>query len=223
MLERIGGAVAAIILKNKLRMTPKQYCFPYFFEQKLFNWQLEPFGLTSYIEYDKKLNMPLNLVITNKRLFGFVGKRRKLITIPCWNTLMISEDTLLYWKTHEDNIKITQVKLNSVEELDKTVSCEINLRELDAGIHKIETNIQVSNLVSFVRKSNIRYELDYYEKFAIVIINDSSINIIPFDWFNKKGGDYGYVWPATAKLSEGVLYGQGMRMNDFTLDLKEYF
>jgi hypothetical protein len=73
--------------------------------------------------------------------------------------------------------------------------------------------------VTFVRKEDLTYHQEYFERFAIVIINTSDINIIPFDWFNKTGGDYGYVWPATARMEKNRLYGQGMRMANFSLEL----
>jgi hypothetical protein len=57
----------------------------------------------------------------------------------------------------------------------------------------------------------------YYETFAIVVTENKSIDIIPFDWFNKTGGDYGYMWPATAQVNiqNRELESKGMRMADF--------
>ena len=55
------------------------------------------------------------------------------------------------------------------------------------------------------------------------MIDQININIIPFDWFNTTGGDYGYVWPAVAQinLKNFELTGKGMRMADFKVQLSD--
>ena len=93
--------------------------------------------------------------------------------------------------------------------------------QFSLGHNKIDTGLDLIDFVTYIRKQDLKYDQDYYEKFVIVFINKDHINILPFDWFNKSGGDYGYVWPATAQFDKerNKLYGQGMRMGDFTVDI----
>ena len=206
---------------NEVRkpMTPIQFYFPYFFKIDTFNKELKPFGLSSYITYNSKTQMPDSLIITKHQLFGLIGSKPTLLTIPLGVTLMIQLDNLFYWKTDYDIIDITQTKLDSLENPTKQISRTIDLEKTSIGHNNINTDLELVDFVTFVRKQDLTYKQDYYEKFAIVIINKDDINIIPFDWFNEKGGDYGYVWPATARLDKEKLYGQGMRMSDFCIKL----
>ena len=189
---------------NEVRkhMTPIQFYFPYFFKIDTFNKELKPFGLSSYITYHSKTQMPDSLIITKHQLFGLIGSKPVLLTIPFGVTLMIQSDKLFYWKADYDIIDITQTKLDSLDNPTKQISRTINLEKINIGHNNIHTDLELIDFVTFVRKKDLTYKQDYYEKFAIVIINKDNINIIPFDWFNEKGGDYGYVWPATARLDK---------------------
>ena len=91
------------------------------------------------------------------------------------------------------------------------------------GYHKLDTKLDLIDFITYIRKEDLKYDQDYYERFVIVVINRDDISIIPFDWFNKSGGDYGYVWPAVARFDKdkSKLYGQGMLMADFTLDIEK--
>jgi hypothetical protein len=196
-------------------MTELQYYFPYFFQLDTFNKDLKQFGLSSYVTYNSKTQLPDDLLIASP------GTKEPLLTIPFGATLMVQGDKLFYWKTDYDFIDITQVELNHLSDGTNFLNSKIDLTNLSSGHNAAQTDLDFKNLVTFVRKEDLKYPQDYYEKFVIVIINRNDIHIIPFDWFNKTGGDYGYVWPATARLDTAKckLHGQGMRMADFTVQL----
>lgn len=193
-------------------MTPTQYYFPYFLHLDHFNKELKLFDLSSHVNYDPKTQQADALSITNH------SSKDTLLTIPFGATLMVQGHKLFYWKTDYDLIDITQVNL---DKLKVQLNWKIDLQQFNLGHNKIDSHLDMKDLVTFVRKEDLKYDQEYYEKFVIVVINKADIDIIPFDWFNKTGGDYGYVWPATAKLDtkEMKLYGQGMRMSEFVVDL----
>ncbi|WP_121810126.1 hypothetical protein [Mucilaginibacter kameinonensis] len=193
-------------------ITPVQYCFPYFFDEYDFKSLIEQMGLQYKLSFDTKTRLFNSLSIFNNHNFNFF--------INCFTNLMFDQNgDLIIWKTEEDVINFSKIKTNYglINKIDFT----IELKGLHAGKDELGNNYGLSNFVTYVRKSSINYDFDYAENFAIVIINNSSIDIIPFDWFNKKGGDYGYVWPATAQLNLGTfeLTGKGMRMENFSIQL----
>lgn len=194
-------------------MTPTQYYFPYFFYLDNFSKVVKPFGLAASVTYNSKTEMPDMLMLTRK------GSQDVLYSIPFGATLMVQDDKLFFWKTDYDLLDITQVRLDDGANTTKRLNQRIDLLKFKTGHNEFATDLDLRDLVTFVRKEDLTYQQDYYEKFVIVIINNNDINIIPFDWFNKTGGDYGYVWPATARLDKGKLYGQGMRMDNFTVEL----
>jgi hypothetical protein len=97
----------------------------------------------------------------------------------------------------------------------------LDLRQFSLGQNKFKSSLDINELVLFARKTELKYNQDYYEKFVIVVIDLDKIEITPFDWFNKTGGDFGYVWPAVARYDRKnrKLYGRGMRMNDFVIEI----
>ena len=194
-------------------MTPTQYCFPYFFTLQAFNKELSSFNLASSVTYDKKSQMPESLLLTEKHSTDV------LLTVPFGATLMFESDKLFYWKTDTNLIDIVQVELSTLIEDPEVRNTKIDLSKFELGSSNIRTYLDVNQLVTYTRKDSVTYNQDYYENYVIVIIERERINLIPFDWFNKTGGDYGYVWPATARLDEVRLYGQGMRMANFTVEL----
>jgi hypothetical protein len=194
-------------------MTPTQYFFPYFFTLQAFNKELSSFNLASSVTYDKKSQMPESLLLTEQRSTDV------LLTVPFGATLMFESDKLFYWKTDTNLIDIVQVELSTLIEDPEVRNTKIDLSKFELGSSNIRTYLDVNQLVTYTRKDSLTYNQDYYENFVIVIIERERINLIPFDWFNKTGGDYGYVWPATARLDEVRLYGQGMRMANFTVEL----
>lgn len=128
---------------------------------------------------------------------------------------------LLIWKTEEDLIRLSKISLNNG--LIKKVDFNINLADFQLGKNQLSVDYGLTNFVTFVRKKDIKYNLDYFETFVILMIDQININIIPFDWFNTTGGDYGYVWPAVAQinLKNFELTGKGMRMADFKVQLSD--
>jgi len=193
-------------------ITPTQYCFPYFFDELEFKGNIEQFGLQYKLSFDEEKGGYLPLILFNHQDFN--------LSINYFTYLMFDLNrNLMIWNTEEDMINISKMSIN--DGLVNKTDFKINLKDLPAGKNKLNADYGLSNFVTYVRKSDIKYELDCYENFAIVIIDNGSINIIPFDWFNKTGGDYGYVWPATAKLNlrSFELAGKGMRIGDFKIQL----
>lgn len=202
-------------------MTPSQFYFPYFFNLDKFNKALSPFGLSSYVTNNDKTKMPEDLIITEKKALSFLKSKTTLLTIPFGATLMVHNDKLNYWSTDYDTLDITQIQLSSLSNTPITTNKKIDLLKFSLGHNKVDTGLDLNDFVTYVRKEDLKYDQDYYEKFVLVFINKDDINILPFDWFNKTGGDYGYVWPATAQFDKerNKLYGHGMRMGDFTVDI----
>jgi hypothetical protein len=194
-------------------MTPTQYYFPYFFYLDNFSKEVKPFGLVASVTYNRKTELPDMLMLTRK------GSQDVLCSIPFGATLMVQDEKLFFWKTDYDLLDIIQVRLDDRANTTNHLNQRIDLLKFKTGHNEFATDLDLREVVAFVRKEDLTYQQDYYEKFVIVILNNNDINIIPFDWFNKTGGDYGYVWPATARLEKGKLYGQGMRMDNFTVEL----
>ncbi len=202
-------------------MTPTQYYFPYFFDHTAFNKTLIPFGLSSYLVQDSKTQMPKELVITEKHLFNFSFTNKRLLTVTFGATLMIKGSKLFYWYTETNLLDIIQVDLRSLIHDPELLNTKIDLSQLHVGENSLQAYLDLSYLVTYARKDDIIYEQDYYENFVIVVISKKQTQLTPFDWFNKTKGDYGYVWPAIAQLDiqKNMLYGKGMRMSDFSLEL----
>jgi hypothetical protein len=202
-------------------MTPTQFYFPYFFNLDKFNKTLSSFSLSSYVTNDEKTKMPQDLVITEKTSLSFFKSKSSLLTIPFGATLMVQNGKLNYWSTSYDMLNVTQIQLADLAKTPIMMNREIDLLKFSLGHNKFDTDLDLNNFVTYIRKQNLSYDQEYYEKFVIVFINKDDINILPFDWFNKTGGDYGYVWPATAQFDKerNKVYGHGMRMGDFTIDI----
>jgi hypothetical protein len=202
------------IFKNPLKSSnysPTQYYFPYFFNTEEFNRHIKEFGLISEVVFKEKERFPEYLKI--KSLTA------ELI-VPFWTRLMIdSNQNIVIWES--DNYMLN-ISIYSPYDLNKCVSAlELNINELAIGDHDLPTPCILTNFVTYIRKDNLKYSLDYYERFVLVIISNNRLTLIPLNWFNEKGGDYGYVWPATAQidLTNNKLKGSGMRMADFEVDL----
>jgi hypothetical protein len=194
-------------------MTPTQYYFPYFFQLDTFNKELATFDLSSFVAYDEKAQMPESLLLKKQT------SKDPLLTIPFGATIMLERNKLFYWTTDTNLIDIVQVDVFSLDEEPELLNTKIDLSQLQLGKNHVKGYLDVDPLVTYARKEGLTYNQDYYENFVIVIIENGQIDLIPFDWFNKTGGDYGYVWPALARVDKGKLYGQGMRMANFTVNL----
>ena len=77
---------------------------------------------------------------------------------------------------------------------------KIDISKMSLGTNIYQTYLGLNNFATFVRKNDLKYDLPYYESYVIVIIENEKVKLIPYDKFNKLGGDYGYVWPAIAKI-----------------------
>jgi hypothetical protein len=193
-------------------MTPQQYCFPYVFNEYEFRDAIRLFGLDYEIGFDEKLRMVTSLKLCGKGGFELV--------IGSFFCLMFNTNgDLLIWKSNEDEIDITRIFFANGE-IDKR-AFKISLNNYKIGENKAQMDYGLSDFVTYVRKSDLKYDLNYYENFCIVIVRAETIDVIPFDSFNKTGGDYGYIWPATARLDfeHNEIKGKGMRMADFTIQL----
>ena len=98
----------------------------------------------------------------------------------------------------------------------------IDLGGLKTGLNKTGLDTGLNYFVTFARKSGLKYDQQKHDNFVIVVINDASVTLVPFDWFNMNGNDQGYIWPAIAQLDlrKQKLRGNGMRMNYFEIDLE---
>jgi hypothetical protein len=192
--------------------TPIQYCFPYFFDESEFKRNIQQFGLYYKLSINEEKGIYNPLTLFDDHNFN--------LSINYFTYLMFDlTGNLIIWNAEEDMINGSKINFN--DGVVNKVDFKISLKDLPMGKSELNAAYDLSNFVTYVRKSDIKYELEYFENFAIVVIDHASINIIPFDWFNKTGGDYGYVWPAIAHLNlrSFELTGKGMRMGDFKIQL----
>jgi hypothetical protein len=203
-------------------MTPDQFYFPYFFSHNEFNKLLKRHGLSSCTT-SEKTQIPEILHIRKRQSFPYLTIEPVLLSIGFGNTIMIEEQYIFYWKTDEDIIDIHQVYLPNIFSNLEVLHTTIHLNDLSLGLNNATTNIKTKGLVTYARKNSLKYDLPFSENFVVAIIKPNSIELIPFDFFNKKGGDYGYIWPATARvdLDSMSLSGKGMRMADFEVTLNK--
>ncbi len=196
-------------------MTTQQYYFPYFFDLAIFNDSLMTFGLFAKQSINSKTQLPDRLDIYQ------LETKNSLLTIPFGVTLTISNDAIIYWTMEYDTIDLTKFDLNLPADIQGAKTERLDLRQFALGQNEFKSSLDINELVLFARKTELKYNQDYYEKFVIVLIDKQKLEIIPFDWFNKTGGDYGYVWPAVARYDSNnrKLYGRGMRMNDFVIEI----
>lgn len=203
-------------------MTPIQYYFPYFFDLESFNKQLAKIGLISYVIWNDKIKMPSELVIVKKRFLNFRKSEKRLLTIPFSVTLTVQNNKLIYWPTDSNELNIVQVDFSQLDSQPIIFNTKIDLLKLSAGKNTLKTYLDITILSAFARIDTIRYDQEYFENLAIILVESETVSLLPFDCFNQTSGDYGYVWPATARIDKekGILYGQGMRMSDFTVDIE---
>ena len=202
-------------------MTPKQYYFPYFFSLPDFKKELKQFKLSAHYITNDKTKIPDTLVISARQLFDIFPSKENLLSIPFGATLMFENNKLFYWLTDHNTIDITQVDLCTLDKTPELLNTKIDISNYNFGSNKSNTYLDTDLIVTYLRKDSITYNQEYFEKFVIIFIEKTEIKLIRFDWFNKTGGDYGYVWPATARLDEGrkQIHGQGMRMSDFVVEV----
>jgi len=192
-------------------LTSRQFYFPYFFNERDFRKLISPFNLTTVVKFNEKTKMASELDLIN-------NDETKL-KVEFGQSLMVENGNLTIWSTNKDTLTIKKIDLEFDSD-SKTI--EIEIPKLEIGINQLENNLNLRNFTTYVRSEKIEYDLDYYETFAIIVITDNVVEMIPFDWFNEKGGDYGYVWPALAQINtNGNLIGSGMRMGDFKTEIRK--
>lgn len=192
-------------------LTSKQFYFPYFFNEHDFRKLISPFNLTTEVKFNEKTKMASELDLIN----NYEAK----LTIEFGQSLMIENEKLIIWTTDNDTLTIKKFDLEFKSEPE---IIEIEILKLELGTNLIVNNLSLTNFVTYIRSNKIKYDLDYFESFAVVVISDNVVEMIPFDWFNEKGGDYGYVWPALAQIdTNGNLIGSGMRMENFKTELRK--
>ncbi len=189
--------------------SPKQYYFPYFFNPEEFINLIKKFGLTIEVIYNEKFPDVLKIKSTTAEVSLTVGTQ----------IMIDSTQNLIIWKSDDPLLAIFTYSLYDLSNCISTLN--LNINELMLGDHNISASFNSTPFVTYVRKEDLKYNLNYYERYVLLIINDEKLTLTPFNWFNEKGGDYGYVWPATAQidLTNQKLKGSGMRMADFEVDL----
>ena len=204
-------------------MTSEQYYFPYFFNQIEFNNSLKKYGLNTFVIFNKKTEIAEELIITKREKFNLFGKEKHILKISFGTTLMFVDNELIYWNIDEEIIDIVKINLTKLNQNIESMNSKIDISKMNLGENIYQTYLGLNNFVTFVRKNDLKYDLDYYENYVVVIINNENIKLIPFEKFNKTGGDYGYVWPAIARIDihNKKLYGKGMRMTNFEFELKQ--
>ena len=204
-------------------MTSEQYYFPYFFNQIELNNSIKKYGLNTLVIFDTKTEMAKELIITKREKFNLFRKEKQILKFPFGTILMIVDDELIYWNIDEEVIDIVKINLIELSQNIESMNSKIDISKMNLGNNTYQTYLGLNNFVTFVRKNDLKYDLDYYENYVIVIINIENIKLIPFEKFNKTGGDYGYVWPAIARIDilNKKLYGKGMRMTDFEFELNQ--
>lgn len=196
---------------HKAKLTPRQFYFPYFLYEEELRSILKPFGLSFEIAFNEKTQMASLMYIMK-------DSNLKLTVFP-WQQFMIdSNGALLLWYKKENKLIISKFVLENTFDIQ---NFEIDISILKVGSNRIENSLKLDNFVTYLRSTKIKYEEGFYDSFGIIIVNEDMVELIPFDWFNEKGGDYGYVWPALARLDidNNLLVGEGMRMDKFNVPI----
>ncbi len=152
-------------------MTPKQYHFPYFFNLRSFNKELRSFGLSSYIKQDHN-GMAETLVIIKYKLFQSWRSKDDLMEVPIGMTLMVYQKDLLFWKTGDSSIDMFKVSLENLEDGPEKLQETIELTIFN-NCYGCTPTIELTDFVTYVRMGELKYETDFHETFALIIINTS--------------------------------------------------
>ena len=199
------------IFGQENELTARQFHFPYFFDEKHFCNLISPFNLTTEVKFHEKNKIASEL--------DLIHNKETKLTIKFGQQLMIEDGKLTLWANDKNILIIEKIDLEFKTE---SKIIEIEIPKLELGFNQITNNLNLTNFITYARSEKIRYKLDLYETFGIIVITDNVVEFIPFDWFNEKGGDYGYVWPALAQLeSNQNLIGSGMRMENFKIELRK--
>lgn len=196
---------------KQTRLTAEQFYFPYFYNDKKCSELMEPWGLVTDIAYNEKTRIPEALYLQRDGV--------TLLKIHARQQFMVDDSgDLLVWQTTDDKIQINKYKL---EEGSGPQTLELDLSKLELGKSKLDNDLLLEHFVTYVRSDKVQYDNEYYDHYAILMIHENEVDLIPFDSFNEKGGDLGYVWPVLAQLDidNRLLWVEGMRMEKFSVKL----
>lgn len=202
-------------------MTPVQYHFPYFIELSQFNADLAPLKWIARIEIPPSKNESEILHLAPMAVKGEAEMIVPSLRFDFGAFLMVQDHILYAWRRYEDGLLIRQYDLREVNPELSMLEEFIDIMATEPGRHAHTTRMTYHHFVTFIRKPNLIVKEDYYERYVIILLHEELLTLIPFDTFNETGGDPLYMWPALATLEPetGKLYGHGMRMGSFTVQV----
>jgi hypothetical protein len=202
-------------------MTPVQYHFPYFIELSKFNADLTPLEWKARIEIPQSKNESEILFVEPIVIKSKSGKVGSSIRFDFGTFLMVQDYLLYAWRRYEDGLLIRQYDLREEDPGVSLLEEFVDITATEPGRQAHSTRIGYHHFVTFIRKPNLIVREDYHERYVIVLLHEDNLTVIPFNSFNETGGDPLYMWPAlaTLDLDAGKLYGHGMRMGSFTVQL----
>lgn len=201
-------------------LTPYQHHFPHFLDISRLHADLKPSGLRPVIHLDPNTKEDVLALKKTDKTTGDVASQ-PTITIGAGTFLMVDGAYFYGWQRFTNGLLIRQFKLHE-EDIHASMQEDfIDILEYPPGIHHRKSSLRYRHFVTFVRKSNLHVAEDWYERFVILYLHEDQMQIIPMDAFNETGGDPMYVWPALASLNPEtmILYGHGMRMGSFQINL----
>ncbi len=203
-------------------MTPIHYHFPYFIELSKFNADLAPQRWVARIMPPQNKNEGECILLEPIVVSDEAGKEIPLLRFDFGIFLMVQRHLLFAWRRYEDGLLIRQYDLREVDPGISMLEEFIDIIATEPGRHSRSTSLTYHHFVTFIRKPNLMVREDWYERYVIVLLHEDFISVIPFDSFNETGGDPLYMWPALASLEveSGKLYGHGMRMGSFDVQLE---
>jgi len=202
-------------------MTPVQYHLPYFIELSKFNADLASHQWIANIEIPKSKNESEMLILEPMGINDEAGKASPALRFDFGTFLMVQGHFLFAWRRYEDGLLIRQYDFREEDPGIAMAEDFIDIITTDPGKHPRPAMMAYHHFVTFIRKPNLNVKVDYHERYVIILLHGDCITVIPFDSFNETGGDPLYMWPALATLDPdtGKLYGHGMRMGSFTVQL----
>ena len=202
-------------------MTPFQYHFPYFFDLARFNADLAPYHWVARNVQPQSKNESESILLEPTDTKDGSGKQSPSLHFDFGTFLMVHNHLLYAWRRYEDGLLIRQYDLREVNPEISMLEEFIDIMATEPGRQAHTTRMTFHHFVTFIRKPNLIVKEDYYERYVIILLHEEFLTLIPFDTFNKTGGDPLYMWPALATLDPetGKLYGHGMRMGSFTVQV----
>ena len=202
-------------------MTPLQYHFPYFFDLARFNADLAPHHWVARMVPPPSKNEGECVILEPIVISEKAGNESPTLRFDFGTFLMVRDHMLYAWRRYEDGLLIGQYDLHEADPVRSMLEEFIDVKATEPGRHAHDTNMTYHHFVTFIRKPNLIVKADDYERYVIILLHEELLTLIPFDTFNETGGDPLYMWPALATLEPetGKLYGHGMRMGSFTVQV----